>query len=155
VAGAILLIAGTCMLALRPAGFGMVWVGICSLVIGAGLGTITTPVMIVSQSAVPWEQRGAVTALNQFSRTAGGAVGVAGMGILLVAGVRTQAARLGLPPSASANPLDAGAGAASRMLLGTALEMVFWVLVGLALATLAAALAILLRGSATEADLTE
>jgi MFS family permease len=155
VAGALLLIAGTCMLALRPAGFGVVWVGICSLVIGAGLGTITTPVMIVSQSAVPWEQRGAITALNQFSRTIGGAVGVAGMGILLVAGVRTQAARLGLPPSASANPLDAGAGAASRMLLGTGLETVFWVLVGLALATLAAALATLLRGSATEAELTE
>lgn len=152
-AGAVLLVGGTVMLASRPAGAGLLWVGLSSAVIGAGLGTISTPVLIVIQSSVPWDQRGSATALNQFSRTIGGAVGVAGMGILLVARLKDEAARLGLPPAATGNPLQPGAGAASHALLGTGQEAVFWVLVGLALATLGAALAILLRGGSLESDL--
>jgi MFS family permease len=152
-AGALLLVGGTVMLATRPAGAGLLWVGLSSAVIGAGLGTISTPVLIVIQSSVPWAQRGSATALNQFSRTIGGAIGVAGMGILLVAKLKDEAPRLGLPPAATDNPLQPGAGAASHVLLGAGLEAVFWVLVGLALATLAAALAILLRGRGPEPDL--
>ncbi|MDQ6743469.1 MAG: MFS transporter, partial [Candidatus Dormibacteraeota bacterium] len=110
-AGALLLVLGAVMLAVRPPGGGVLWVGLGSAVIGAGLGTISTPVLIVIQSSVPWDQRGSATALNQFSRTIGGAVGVAGMGILLVARLKDEAVRLGLPPAATANPLNPGAGA--------------------------------------------
>jgi MFS family permease len=152
-AGALLLVLGAVMLAVRPPGGGVFWVGLGSAVIGAGLGTISTPVLIVIQSSVPWDQRGSATALNQFSRTIGGAVGVAGMGILLVARLKDEAVRLGLPPAATANPLNPGAGAAAQALLGAGLETVFWALVALAVATLLAALAILLRGGNLESDL--
>ena len=151
--GALLLVLGAVMLAARPPGGGILWVGLSSAVIGAGLGTISTPVLIVIQSSVPWDQRGSATALNQFSRTIGGAVGVAALGILLVARLRDEAARLGLPSAVIASPLHPGAGGAAQALLGAGLETVFWALVGLALATLLAALAILLRGGSLESDL--
>ena len=40
---------------------------------------------ILGAEFLPWDQRGSATALNQFSRTIGGAIGVAALGILLVA----------------------------------------------------------------------
>jgi EmrB/QacA subfamily drug resistance transporter len=154
-AGALILVVGAVMLATRPLGPGLLWIGLSSAVIGAGLGTIATPVVIVVQSSVSWDQRGSATALNQFSRTIGGAVGVAGMGILLVARLRTEAGRIGLPPEATANPLHPSAGAASQALLGSALDAVFWVIVGLALATLAGAggIAILARRGSPDSEL--
>jgi EmrB/QacA subfamily drug resistance transporter len=152
-AGALLLTLGAVMMAARPAGAGVVWVGLSSAVIGAGLGAISTPVLIVIQSSVPWDQRGSATALNQFSRTIGGAVGVAGLGILLLARLRSEAARLGLPAAVTANPLHPGSGAASQALLGAGLSPVFWVLACLAGATLVATLVIVLRGSGVDSDL--
>ncbi len=83
VAGALALLAGTAMLAFGPASYGPLWTGAASLVIGLGMGAFTAPLLIVIQSNVDWAQRGAATALNQFSRTIGGAVGVALMGVLL------------------------------------------------------------------------
>jgi hypothetical protein len=47
------------------------------------MGAFSAPLLIVIQSAVGWTQRGAATALNQFSRTIGGAVGVSLMGIVV------------------------------------------------------------------------
>src|SRR5579872_2265427 len=83
VAGALALLAGSAMLAFGPASYGPLWTGAASLVIGLGMGAFTAPLLIVIQSNVEWAQRGAATALNQFSRTIGGAVGVALMGVLL------------------------------------------------------------------------
>ncbi|MDP8208734.1 MAG: MDR family MFS transporter [Candidatus Electryonea clarkiae] len=51
--------------------------------IGFSMGLTTTPVIIAVQNAVEWKQRGITTALNQFSRTIGGVLGVAVMGALL------------------------------------------------------------------------
>jgi EmrB/QacA subfamily drug resistance transporter len=50
---------------------------------GFSLGLTTTPVIIAVQNAVEWKQRGITTALNQFSRTIGGVIGVAVMGVML------------------------------------------------------------------------
>jgi hypothetical protein len=72
------------------------------------------------------------------------------MGILLMSRIRAEGARLGLPATTTANPLDAAAGTASRALLGNGVEVVFWAMAGLALVTLAAAALILLRGGASE-----
>jgi EmrB/QacA subfamily drug resistance transporter len=83
VAGSLALLAGSLMLGFGSPDRGVVWTGIASFVIGAGLGTFTTPLLIVIQSLVAWNRRGAATALNQFSRTIGGAVGVSLMGVLL------------------------------------------------------------------------
>lgn len=49
----------------------------CAFAIGFGLGWTATPTLIAAQASVEWNQRGAVTGLNVFARTAGGAVGVA------------------------------------------------------------------------------
>jgi EmrB/QacA subfamily drug resistance transporter len=83
VAGALALLAGGLILTLHPAGFAVLWVSAGSLVIGCGMGLFTAPLLIVIQSSVAWGRRGAATALNQFSRTIGGAIGVSLMGVLL------------------------------------------------------------------------
>src|ERR1700694_6103842 len=71
------------MLALRSPERGGGWTGAAALSIGGGMGAFTAPLLIVIQTIVDWTRRGAATALNQFSRTIGGAVGVSLMGVLL------------------------------------------------------------------------
>jgi EmrB/QacA subfamily drug resistance transporter len=51
--------------------------------IGLSLGLTATPLIIAVQNAVEWGQRGTATALNMFSRTMGGVIGVALMGAML------------------------------------------------------------------------
>ena len=82
-AGAVALFAGGLTLALAPATLGVLWMSAGSLIIGCGMGLFTAPLLIVIQASVAWSRRGAATALNQFSRTIGGAVGVSLMGVLL------------------------------------------------------------------------
>lgn len=57
-------------------------VAACAALIGFGLGWTATPTLIAAQAAVEWNQRGAVTGLNVFARTAGGAIGVAVYGAI-------------------------------------------------------------------------
>jgi EmrB/QacA subfamily drug resistance transporter len=83
VIGALALLAGSVMLAAAQPSSSLYWTGGASLIIGLGMGTFSAPLLIVIQSNVDWAQRGAATALNQFSRTIGGAVGVALMGIVV------------------------------------------------------------------------
>jgi EmrB/QacA subfamily drug resistance transporter len=130
VAGSLALVAGSALLA-AMAGHGLPWVAGSSFVTGLGMGLLSTPLLIVIQSSVGWAQRASATALNQFSRTIGGAVGVSLMGALL-------AARAG-PGAASALRHSAAGG----QLLERGLSAVFWVLVGLAIATLLASFGIL------------
>lgn len=126
VAGALVLLAGSLMLALGPAVRGVVWTGAATLVIGAGMGLFTAPLLIVIQSSVDWGRRGVATALNQFSRTIGGAIGVSLMGVLLQRFV--ESAR---------DPLN------RREQLQAGLHADFVVLVILAVLVLATAIAIL------------
>ncbi|MCI7550820.1 MAG: MDR family MFS transporter [Actinomycetaceae bacterium] len=51
-------------------------------VIGLGLGFSTAPSTILAQNSVGWEQRGQVTAINTFMRSAGSAIGVAVFGAI-------------------------------------------------------------------------
>ncbi len=83
IVGALALLAGSAMLAFGPPSLGPAWSGAASLVVGAGMGAFSAPLLIVVQSSVDWARRGAATALNQFSRTIGGAVGVSLMGVVL------------------------------------------------------------------------
>ena len=52
-------------------------IAVCAFCIGFGIGWTATPTLIAAQASVEWNQRGAVTGLNVFARTAGGAIGVA------------------------------------------------------------------------------
>jgi fucose permease len=104
--GTVLMVAGTGLL-LAPAPVNpIVWVGLATLVIGLGMGTLNTPLLIMVQSVVEWGDRGAVTALNQFSRTIGGAIGVALMGTLLQARIHDGAIAYGLDPQKFSDPLQ-------------------------------------------------
>lgn len=53
-----------------------------TFVTGFGLGWTGTPALIAAQSSVEWEERGVVTGLNMFARSAGAAVGVAVFGAI-------------------------------------------------------------------------
>jgi len=70
--------------------------------VGLGMGLTSTPVLISIQNAVGWQQRGVATALNQFSRTIGGSLGVALMGLLL--NLQVEARLAGKLSDASTNP---------------------------------------------------
>jgi EmrB/QacA subfamily drug resistance transporter len=68
--------------------------------IGAGLGLVMLTLLIASQHSVQREQLGITTSLNQFSRTIGGAIGVAILGALLSAGLAQYSSN----PNALVNP---------------------------------------------------
>src|SRR5207245_413836 len=67
VAGGLAMTAGALLLALVNSS--TAWVGASAAVLGLGMGLVSTPTIIVIQASVPWSERGAATALNQFSRT--------------------------------------------------------------------------------------
>ncbi|WP_336644665.1 MFS transporter [Microbacterium sp. USHLN186] len=53
---------------------------VIAFVLGFGLGWTAAPTLIGAQAAVGWGERGAVTGMNGFARSAGSAVGVAVLG---------------------------------------------------------------------------
>src|SRR5262245_53744482 len=98
------------------------WLYFDLVLIGAGLGLSLLTLLIAVQQAVPRTQLGTATSLNQFSRSIGGALGVALMGAFLTAGLSTQlhaaadrslagmkheqAERLGSNPNALVDPSE-------------------------------------------------
>jgi EmrB/QacA subfamily drug resistance transporter len=144
--GALSMVAGTAALVFRPPGAGVVWVAVAAFAVGLGMGQLLTPLLIVVQSVVDWSTRGTATALNQFSRTIGGAVGVSLLGLLLSDRAHAAAVAHGVDPRRVANPLS-GSGhvdAVTAPLISEALQAVFWVLLVISLITLAIGVAILL-----------
>ncbi len=69
------------------------------LVLGLGLGLMATPYLVAIQNAVPWNRRGVATSSQQFFRTIGGTVAIAGLGAVLNARL---AAQLGANANANA-----------------------------------------------------
>ena len=147
------MVVGALLLHVAPPAWGAPGVSLSAFVIGAGLGTVLTPMLIMVQSSVEWGRRGAATALNQFARTIGGAVGVSLMGVLLQSRIRSGAVAHGLDPSRLGNPLDPSVsrvrGGVTVLLMSSGLEAVFWVFVGLAATALVASIAITLRASSS------
>jgi EmrB/QacA subfamily drug resistance transporter len=133
-----------------------VWLYVDLVLIGAGLGLTMLTLLIAVQQSVGRAQLGIATSLNQFSRSIGGAAGVAIMGAVLSAGLAShlqsyaRAGAGGLTPERAAelasNPnalIDPRASAALtpevldglRESLAAAIHSVFWT--GTALAALA------------------
>jgi EmrB/QacA subfamily drug resistance transporter len=79
-------------------------------VMGAGMGLASTAIIIVVQSAVPWERRGVATASSMFSRTIGGTLAVGVLGAVLARVVGAEAA---VPPEVMQDLLVHGAGGAT------------------------------------------
>jgi EmrB/QacA subfamily drug resistance transporter len=74
---------GILLLLTRDSGWGPALAG--SGFVGIGMGLSSTAMLISVQNSVGWSTRGVATAMVQFSRTIGGAVGVAALGTLLTA----------------------------------------------------------------------
>jgi EmrB/QacA subfamily drug resistance transporter len=125
-AGTVMLVVAGLMLATGAPEWGVVWVGAACFVSGLGLGSVMTPLLTVIQSSVPWGRRGAVTALQQFARTIGGAVGVSLMGLIVAARVRQLAGT-------------------SREIVVSSVRPVFGVVLAITVALLMVGLFILLR----------
>jgi EmrB/QacA subfamily drug resistance transporter len=85
--GAVVVVIGAGLLLLFDGSTSVLQVGATSFVIGLGMGFAAAPTLIAAQSAVEWQQRGVVTGLNMFFRSAGSAVGVAVFGALANAAV--------------------------------------------------------------------
>ncbi len=95
------------------------------IVIGVGLGLTMLTLLIAVQHAVPRDQLGIATSLNQFFRSIGGAMGVAVLGAVMTAGLTAnlrrelpprQAAALAENPSALVSP-EARGSVTPRVLL--------------------------------------
>ena len=80
--GTLIAFAGTIGLALVGPDPNVVAVGAVAFVIGFGLGWTAAPSLIAAQASVGWDERGVVTGINVFARSAGSAVGVAVLGAI-------------------------------------------------------------------------
>ncbi len=83
VMGALFAAIGMGMVTLFRIDTGLPFIVAAMLIIGTGLGLMSTSFVIAVQNAVPWNLRGVATASTQFVRTMGGTVGVAVMGTIL------------------------------------------------------------------------
>ena len=83
VMGALFAAIGTGMVTHFQVDTGLPFIIVTMLIIGTGLGFMSTSFVIAVQNAVPWNLRGVATASTQFVRTMGGTVGVAVMGTIL------------------------------------------------------------------------
>jgi EmrB/QacA subfamily drug resistance transporter len=123
--GATVVVLGSALLLLLDGSSSVVFVGVTSFVIGLGMGFTAAPTLIAAQTAVGWQERGVVTGLNMFSRSAGSAVGIAVFGAVV---------------NASLGGLGVESGRVAPEALTTAVHHVFVGTVVLAVAMLAAVL---------------
>ncbi|HYC59758.1 MAG TPA: MDR family MFS transporter [Thermoanaerobaculia bacterium] len=128
------------------------WMMMVELIfIGSGLGLTMLTLLIASQHSVARAQLGITTSLNQFSRSIGGAIGVALLGAMLAAGLSEFAQ----DPNALVNP-EARAHLAPAQLaelqgaLEKTLRTIFWACTAVVGVALVAATAIP-RGTITAA----
>jgi EmrB/QacA subfamily drug resistance transporter len=113
IAGFILLTLGMILLSMFQRTTPRLWLYVDLVMIGAGLGLTMLTLLIAVQQAVPRTQLGIATSLNQFSRSIGGAVGVAIMGAVLSAGLASHLSAAALGAGAVLTP-EAAAGLAAN-----------------------------------------
>ncbi|CCH87833.1 Major facilitator permease [Modestobacter italicus] len=123
--GVVVVLLGAALLLLLDGSSSVLLVGGTTFVIGLGMGFTAAPTLIAAQSAVAWTERGVVTGLNMFARSAGSAVGIAVFGAVVNATLRGQ---------------DVGSDGVSPAALTTAVHHVFQGTVLLTVALLAAVL---------------
>jgi EmrB/QacA subfamily drug resistance transporter len=112
---------------------------------GVGLGFANTALLIAVQTSVEWRQRGVATASTMFARTIGGTLAVGVLGGILSAALLSDGS---IPPDAADQLLGPAHGAGLNPLvvralgisLRSGLNVVFWVIAGIAAAAAAASL---------------
>lgn len=78
--GSGLIVLAMLMFVLMPRPLNVTGVVAQTILLGAGFGLLSTPLLVGVQSAVEWGQRGVVTGANMFSRYLGASLGAALMG---------------------------------------------------------------------------
>jgi EmrB/QacA subfamily drug resistance transporter len=81
--GAVVCLGASLLFVALPADAAPWMVALGSLVMGAGLGLLSTPVVVGIQSIIGWKGRGVVTSANLFTRQMGQAVGAAVFGSMV------------------------------------------------------------------------
>jgi EmrB/QacA subfamily drug resistance transporter len=156
IVGFFLLTFGFVLLSLYEPDYARFWLYVDLILIGSGLGLTMLTLLIAVQQSVSRTQLGTATSLNQFSRSIGGAIGVAVMGAVLSAGLATnlgevasksdgvltpeRAAELAANPNALIDPnarngLTSEAFLALQNAMASSIHNVFWI--GTVLAALA------------------
>ena len=132
VAGMSAMLLGALVLQVVPSRVELFWPILAAALFGVGMGLSSTAFIIAVQNAVGWGERGLVTALVGFSRSIGGAVGVAALGTVLSAGMRSRLGGAATEVSSNAllNPelraaLDTAQLTALREALAAALSAVY------------------------------
>lgn len=88
--GALLMMAGVAGFTLLPSA-PPVWLVIADqVVLGAGFGMFSTPLLVGVQSIVPWHERGVTTSANMWSRYLGQSLGAAIVGAIFNSGMRAE-----------------------------------------------------------------
>lgn len=115
--------------------------GFGSLVMGFGMGFLSTAAIVLIQDSVGWAERGAATASNLFARNLGSTLGAAVLGTVLnLSLARGHAGSLQDIQQLLHGQGSAIAAAASRAGLAHGLHWTFWGVLLISLATLALAL---------------
>lgn len=88
--GAFLAAAGTALLLFVSPTTPLALLILAMVVIGFGNGFVSTPYLVATQNAVPWNRRGVATSASQFFRTVGGCIATAALGALLNSRLKTS-----------------------------------------------------------------
>ena len=106
--GAVLLVLAATGFLLLPVTAPIIWVVLAQVILGAGFGLLSTPILVGVQSTVTWNDRGVVTGANIFSRYLGQSLGAALCGAIFNGSIAQSlaAAPAGLQ---SVLPADIGA----------------------------------------------
>ena len=88
--GALQLVLGSAALVALNREQGLLWSSVASAVIGAGMGFLSTSVIVSVQAAVSWSERAVATSSVLFARIVGQAVGAAVFGAIVNAGLHAH-----------------------------------------------------------------
>ena len=129
--GAALLPAGALAFVVLGSGTSPVVAGLGSIVMGLGMGFLSTSAIVIIQGSVGWAERGAATASNIFSRNLGSTLGATVLGAVLNVslahgGAGTATVNFDQVRRLLDHPGAAIGDAAVRAALGQSLHLTFW-----------------------------
>jgi MFS family permease len=116
-----------------------------SLIMGFGMGLLSVSSLVLIQEIVDWRQRGSVTASNLFSRNLGSTLGATVLGAVLNHGLTRSLGTTSVTSDQLRHLLDAVPGtvagdAAIRAALQQSLNLTFWAMLVMSIATVVVAL---------------
>lgn len=140
--GCLLLAIGASAFVLLDAGSSPLLAGTGSLIMGLGMGCLSTTCMVIVQNAVGWAERGVATASQMFTRSLGSTLGATLLGAVLNVSLAGQGHKV--QPDQIRSLLAGGASGAGadavRAALAHALHLTFWGVFAVACLTFIASL---------------